>query len=1126
MSSTESVAPTTSVEVRQRLVDALRLDLIGPWAGHRLSTERIPNYGGRTRPSNWYLTGFIVPSGAPPHPEVVAESDDNIEQATAKSIPGEEAGDDGKPARKGYFPASIGLSFRIDTGTRDLDVTVNWGDYVPEEHERKKVWRRIPHSKRLSIRIPREDRSWTVPVPESDGLVLQVLTRSIQRAHQSLEGIRSVSIFLINNRSPSKAGTVKADDQTYAFQPEIVVTSSHPLPAKSVAQGDMSEEWDDEVADLHYADSPEYATGHGVSADWDVVDGKCRLVRTAWIGKASVEHVKTTTVSGVEFSMRTLGQVADETAVRPILAPLVEGYRTWIEEQASTIADLANGKATAQQLLTFAQFAATRMERGINVLASDPNALDAFKVANRAVARALEQRLGIADPSWRAFQLAFILLNIPGLSNPKDKQREIVDLLFFPTGGGKTEAYLGLAAFAMVLRRLHHPAERGHAAGGVSVIMRYTLRLLTLDQLARAAGLVCALELERLEDESHYGSWPFEIGLWVGMAATPNRMGYKGDSRKGTARSRVSQFKRDPQNNPSPVPLEECPWCRQKFEPDSFQLLPNADRPTRLEITCTNLDCQFSDEPGLPIVSVDDSIYRRLPAFLIATVDKFASLPWTGESGLLLGGADRYDEDGFYGPAAPSCGAPLPSPLVSPDLIIQDELHLISGPLGTMAGLYEVAIEELCVRNSVTGAARPKIVASTATIRRAPDQVRALFGRSQTQVFPPPGPKRTDSFFANTVMDPRQARLYLGISAQGRNSKTVIRRVWVALMGAASKAFVEAGDDEVPDNPADPYMSVIGYFNSLRELGGGRRILEEEVQSTLRSIGAKRRHGESRGLFRDRKPFSEVLELTSRVPTHRVAMTRRRLDQPFRRKSKRGAVWPVDIAIATNMISVGLDIQRLGLMTVVGQPKTTAEYIQATSRVGRDTSKPGLVVTVLNIYRPRDRSHYERFKHFHQTFYRAVEVASVTPFSARALDRGLAGALVGLTRHALRPLTPPNGAASIKEERAGLEEILQQAFVDRARAQPNPSSGNGELDEHLKSVWGRIEELLDEWVEVNDRTEDSKPLLYQRYENPRMGEPLLRDLMDDSKDVLRRKFRAGRSLRDVETEVRLRLIGE
>ena len=277
------------------------------------------------------------------------------------------------------------------------------------------------------------------------------------------------------------------------------------------------------------------------------------------------------------------------------------------------------------------------------------DALDAFRVANRAVAAAIARRLEIDDPSWRAFQLAFILLNLSGIADPADPNRETVDLLFFPTGGGKTEAYLGLSAFTIVLRRLRNPEADGLAGGGVSVVMRYTLRLLTLDQLSRAAGLVCALELEREKDPGRYGTWPFEIGLWVGKAGTPNIMGRKGDGRQDTARSKVRQYKNDPKGKPIPIPIEECPWCGARFTPDSFTLLPDDDQPTELRIVCANFECDFIGDRALPIVAVDDSIYRRLPAFLIATVDKFATLPWVAESGALLGSATRFGKLGFAG---------------------------------------------------------------------------------------------------------------------------------------------------------------------------------------------------------------------------------------------------------------------------------------------------------------------------------------------------------------------------------------------------------------------------------------------------------------------------------------------
>ena len=342
-----------------------------------------------------------------------------------------------------------------------------------------------------------------------------------------------------------------------------------------------------------------------------------------------------------------------------------------------------------------------------------------------------------------------------------------------------------------------------------------------------------------------------------------------------------------------------------------------------------------------------------------------------------------------------------------------------------------------------------------------------------------------------------------------------MRKAWLALMGAAERAYRDAGGHKNMENPADPYMTVLGYFNSLRELGGARRILEEEVQNTVKAYGARRRIGEERGLFQDRKNFSEVVELTSRVSTDKVAEARRRLETPFHKIGQR-----VDCAIATNMISAGLDIQRLGLMVVFGQPKTHAEYIQATSRVGRDDERPGLVVTLLNIHKPRDRSHYERFRHYHETFYRSVEVASVTPFAARALDRGFAGALVGLARHAEPKLTPPQGVEEIADVRATLERKLLDVFLERVRQQP--IADEAEREERLRSVQNRVVDLLDSWGKIfDDYHAAGVGMQYQKFElkQPR---PLLREMLDkDFESERHRKFRANRSLRDVEPEVNL-----
>jgi hypothetical protein len=1013
----------TSVGVRSKLVNALRLDLVGPSDSSGDPNEVLPQ-----APSRWYLTGFLVPLGADQAQRTDEQSTEELDQ------PGEGGGldDDTAPepaaARQRYLPSSIGLSVIVPGDTAHLKVQVSWGDYRLRANGRE-TWERTPRTALLTIDLARAtDKAKETDVPESGGLKVAYLSRPVGNLAAEAElppDARTVSVFLVNRRPPKPD---ERKDEAFAFQVQLEVATDTGFLSRPNLRSLASDEWDECVADLQYRDTGEYAVGHNVATQAFIDANQCRRVRTDWIPQAEVEHVAWSDIPGAEMSMDALSKIRDSAEATAKLMPIVERYRSWIDVQSTQVPNApASRRETGEQLLQRARVAANRIEQGIRLLA-DPSYLEAFRLANKVMAESARRRQGViqgkpvasVQPTWRPFQLAFLLMTIEGISQPKSRDREVVDLLFFPTGGGKTEAYLGLAAFTLILRRLRNP---GISSAGLSVLMRYTLRLLTLDQLSRAATLICALELERRNDTSKLEDWPFEIGLWVGRAATPNRMGRKGDYDPETARLRTIRFVNN-DSMPSPIPLEECPWCGTKFKAISFRLIPNSDEPQDLRISCVKRECEFSRGVNLPIVAVDEPIYRRLPCFIIATVDKFAALPWTGPVGAFFGRVQRYDERGFYGPCDPARGNKLPGErLLPPDLVIQDELHLISGPLGTLAGLYETALDELCSVERDGHRVGPKIVASTATVRRAETQIRALFNRRLVDIFPPPGPDRRNSFFACTVSpDESNARLYVGVAAQGRSPKVAMLRVYLALLGASQKWYSRFKGDP---NPADPYMTVVGYFNSLRELGGARRLIEDEIRNRLGEYSARKRMGESEGLFANRWIGYEPVELTSRVNTAEVAEAKRRLALPFGDKKR------VDAAIATNMISVGIDITRLGLMVVFGQPKTSAEYIQATSRVGRDPDRPGLVVTIFNVHKPRDRSHYERFVAYHQTFYRRVEATSVTPFSPRALDKGLAATLVGLARQGHLPMTPPRGAMEILNERTRLEFVIQ-TLAERA----------------------------------------------------------------------------------------------
>lgn len=1155
---------TTSTQVRAKIIETLQLDLVGPRNDHGFAHELLPY-----SPRRWYLTGHLVPASATKDERRSGDEELDAPEPGAGSEDGEEEGSE-PTAQNSFLPASIGITVLVGPETTQIEACARWGDYhweaadkaeepseqaLVEEYSRelskaqpdpgtegtpfqpplpqqraRSGYRRECREEMVLLEVPLDEHRSEHLLPNSRDVFLSVVINPVKGFAGSTlaAGTRSVSVFLVNKR-------VTEGQQTYRsviYQTEIELRTAASFVGRPDLRGLSSGaelDGDESIAALHYRDVLEYAVGHGVATEAFCEGEHCQTVRTCWIPKAEVERVDHATGEGLELRMESLGSLrSGEDAVKT-LVPVAGAYAVWIEAQQKLAEGLSGSdRETALDMVRAARIAHDRIDKGIELL-RDANVLAAFKVANRAMAAAAKKRRPDQEPRWRPFQLAFLLMNLRGMAMPEHAERELVDLLFFPTGGGKTEAYFGLAAYTLALRRLQNDGIRGC---GVSVLMRYTLRLLTLDQLGRAAALVCALELERRQNPT-LGDWPFEIGLWVGSAATPNRMGHSGDTspgRESTAYARTVAYKNNPGRKASPIPLEECPWCSHKFTPDSFQFLPNERTPLDLRLTCTNPDCEFSSaqDSHLPMVAVDDSLYRRLPCFIIATVDKFAALPWVGETGALFGKVQRHNSEGFYGPMDATMGTPVPGGcLPPPDLIIQDELHLISGPLGTIAGIYETAIEALCLHKGANGTMiRPKIVASTATVRRANRQIRALFGRAETAVFPSPGINRTDSFFAQTipVSEENPGRVYLGLAAQGRSMKVIFLRSGLALLSASKKLFETEGGMANDRNPVDPYMTVLGYFNSLRDLGGTRRIVEDEVHSQLQLYWKRRRIEPEDNLFTSRYIRRELTELTSRVPTDQVAIAKQKLAAAFVESNKANIV---DVALATNMISVGLDIVRLGLMVVFGQPKTSSEYIQATSRVGRDKNKPGLVLTLMNMHRPRDRSHYERFGIYHQTFYRSVEASSVTPFAPRALDRGLAAAVVGLVRHAITQMETGRGAQEVEKHMVEIRAFLE-VFRERVLRHDTEKAPE-DLQVLANLVFERAEKILSQWTGIaRDKIAGGIGLKYQVLEKPTEAAPLLHNFLDPklvSLTARERAFCANRSMRDVEPSVNIHLDG-
>jgi hypothetical protein len=930
----------TSADARAKLIDLLRRDLFGPHPELDLDLEREVL---QDKPSRFYVGGFIVPAfdgvvpAAADEDEEAEKTADDLLAAETFEAPIEPSADEqdtpDQPPKDRFLPSSIGLTVILPEEVHAIELTATWGDYqaepplpeilvLPEAAEsgEKKPerpqgirWVRSPGKARLTLDPTRNAAG--IPLPASaapqrpgGGLEIALHQRVIEQTtpEGTTERLRIVTVFLVNRRKRARA---PYGDLAYAFQARIELSCpSGFLPRRDFSTYAASDP-DLRLADLHYRDVCDYAVGRNISGGWEEgfdEAGKRLLVTRVWtdpMPQQEVEKVAPTKIKNIALGMEALATAARQgETLASALDDLPRQYADWRAEQERLVAGLAPRRLeTAQVLLANMDAACKRIAGGTALLKSDPMAREAFAIMNEAVAMALRQREAaikrvkpqdLDPPAWRPFQLAFILLNLVGLTQKESRERDIVDLLFFPTGGGKTEAYLGLAAYAIAMRRLR---GSGLLGAGVSVIMRYTLRLLTLDQLSRAAGLVCALEVIRTRDaggQKRLGDWPIEIGLWVGGAASPNRMRPKTKTTDPNAATTwLNRYKKNPAREKSPVPLKACPWCFTPFKPDSFRIAPNPTVARSLAIKCENPDCHFTRDRELPILVVDEPIYRRLPAFLIATVDKFAALPWVGSSGAFFGHVDRADPElGFFGAAEPGQGRRFDNghELDPPDLIIQDELHLISGPLGTVAGLYEMAIDLLTLRKRGEARIHPKIVASTATVRRAQGQICRLFGRADTAVFPPPGIDRRQSFFAETVPSSQEpARLYVGIASQGRGPKLLfLRTLQTLLSGALSLSAPPAAG---ADDPADPYLTVLAYFNALRELGAARRIVEDEIREHVASYGSGRwRYVPPGKPFADRQ-LRQPVELTSRVSTDDVAIAKEDSDWHSKNRAGRSA---------------------------------------------------------------------------------------------------------------------------------------------------------------------------------------------------------------------------------------------
>lgn len=974
------------MEDKDVLTKRLREDLIGPLK----EDEVLDGY-----PTDVYLSGIL-------YPQKEDISQDQSERLQAEGGGATEPGDtaqDEVPLSTIKRPASAGISFSVTSDKKNeitIDISAARYEKIPVKTregcaEGKNQWRRVALSSKLE-RVALTDKSMDLGSDKTgiDGLALHVRTTKLEQNKML------VTVAMINeNQNPTEYERELSEARCF-FQTGLKITCcmgtdfcERPLAATAMDS-------DTRTNALIYRHVKEFATGHTCSAGWQEHEGTSSTVFTNWL---PTQNVKAMSAEGVH-EFRELSEqnvLSTDWLAASKGAELIDGlsllpklYESWLQTLQQD-ADVLEGqlKQQAEEHLNKAHDIAKRIEGSISSIQSDEDVQLAFRLANQAI----KMQRSWSNPSeekplkWRPFQLGFILLTLDSLASGIHPDRNVADLLWFPTGGGKTEAYLGLVAFTLFLRRL----KWGDNGAGVACFMRYTLRLLTVQQFQRATTLICACEAIRTKFNNRHsskslGEEQFSIGLWVGGDTTPN------------SHKQACDTVKDPTADSSPVQLKYCPMHQSSKLIWSLQGANG-----RVEARCSETDCLWHNQ-ALPVWTVDEYIYELLPSLVIGTVDKFAQITRKKSTGKLFGQNTPYRQ---------------------PDLIIQDELHLISGPLGTMTGLYEIAIDKLCTNGDV----RPKIVASTATIRQAHAQIRALFDRT-TCLFPSPGLDSRNSGFAVEDFED-SGRLYLGVTTAGRSAKFTLQAVCASLLQSASSP-------QISDATRDDFWTQVTYFNSLRELGGALVLMQDDVIASVRDYASRR--GE------EPRAIKEIMELTSRVSSSQIKEFLNQLEQPF------GSDNVCDAVLASNMISVGVDVSRLGVMIVNGQPKGIAEYIQATSRVGRRRGGPGgLVVGLFNNAKARDRSHFETFRTWHMGLYRDVEATSVTPFAPRARDKALHATLVILARHLIPELNEK--PLAVEENQELLTEFIDD-IVNRAERID---------EEEADNVRNQLELFLERW---------------------------------------------------------------
>lgn len=921
-------------------------------------------------------------------------------------------------------------------------------------NKRYKAYKRFPIKFNNPIEILFNKGNYGSFEIDGEELKLFVLKRKYHEKY-------SITVMLVNEN------TAKGMEENYIFQPEIAVNSEE--NKFKFLSSNINDNNEDKLLKLLYRNKQSYGSGHGVSIDFSNIE------RKTGVGIIKTEYMPTYEVAGTEFNMQEIKSIENSVLsmlnlstlsdfgkdeIISLLDKFIESYKQWIDEKENEINDVNFDeiyKDIAGENIENCKISYKRMKEGIKLLIENNDVFKSFQLSNTAM---LIQRIQsnhphdlekfnsidmyknyeIKEAKWRGFQLAFLLMTIPSLVDYENEYRDVVDLIWIPTGGGKTEAYLGVCALTIFYRRI----SKGKEGYGTTIIMRYTLRLLAAQQFERASILICACEYLRERAEKLLGEEPISIGLWIGSAQTPNTL-------KDARYQKTELSKNEYAENK--FQLRECPWCKTKFTIDAYGISTRGNK--KFEFNCPNHDCHFED--NLPIQIVDESLYKKPPTLLFSTVDKFAMLPWKGEIASFFG----FDSDN-----------------AAPELIIQDELHLISGPLGTLVSLFETSVDYLCSKKGI----KPKIIASTATICEADEQIKNLYKREVKQ-FPAPGIEIEDSFFTReSKLEEKFGRLYVGLEGIGQTQTTTEIRLFAAILQ-------RIGTMDISDKEKDKYWTLVSYFNSIRELGKASTLIYDDVKDYM--IRMARRIKD----LRYTRKISGAKELTSRISSSDIVKTLKDLEIKYPEKGT------INMLLATNMISVGVDVPRLNIMSIVGQPKLTSEYIQASSRVGR--SDPGIVFTLYDGRKSRDDSHYEIFQAYHQAFYKYVEPTSITPYSEASIDRMLHSVFISMIRHSTS-LNGDDFAAHMEIEEENIQKIKE--YVINRALEIEPTS--------VEYIRVKLEKIISIWKEKLENEE--QPVKFVRGDNP-----LISGFYDKSASI--KGIPTMTSMRNVDGEVGIKI---